>query len=185
MQRSASSRASSRQHRETNTGNGTLPTTSALAASATLVQLTTIDLQNRQRSVRFNLRWLRRFAGLTMEPCLKESANGRFGLTALEEVSVAIVSDRAIARVHEQFMEIPGPTDVITFEHGEIVMSAQTARLQALERGHPIETELGLYLVHGLLHLNGFQDASSEDAARMDCSQHRILDACLAQLPPP
>lgn len=147
--------------------------------------MTTIDLQNRQKSVRLNLKWLRRFAGLATEPCLKESADGRFALRALREIDVAIVSDRAIARVHQQFMAIPGPTDVITFEHGEIVMSAQTAQTQSLEHGHAIEKELGLYMVHGLLHLNGFEDSSPDDAARMDSTQSRILEACLAQLPPP
>jgi probable rRNA maturation factor len=80
-------------------------------------------------------------------------------------------------------MEIPGATDVITFEHGEIVMSAETAQLYATEHGHAVEQELALYTVHGLLHLNGYEDASPDDTTEMHRVQDQILAQCLAQLP--
>ncbi len=53
----------------------------------------------------------------------------------LDEVEVSVVSDRVIARVHRHFLEVPGATDVITFAHGEIVLSATTAARQARENG--------------------------------------------------
>ncbi len=142
-----------------------------------------ISLQNRQRSIRFDLPWLRRFAAVALEKCRESSSNGAFALKLLPEVEVTIVSDRVIAQVHQQFMNIPGPTDVITFEHGEIVMSAQTAQENAALYSHQIEVELALYTVHGLLHLNGFEDASSKDAARMHKVQDRILKLSLAEVP--
>ena len=142
-----------------------------------------ILLQNRQRAVPLDLAWLRRFAPLALEKCRELCDDGKFALKSLEEISVAIVSDRTIARLHVEFMGIPGPTDVLTFEHGEIVMSAQTAALHATEHGHRIEQELALYTVHGLLHLNGFNDATSRDAARMQKVQTRVLKECLAQIP--
>ena len=145
----------------------------------------TITLINRQRRVPFKLGWLRRFAWLALAQCREESADGAFALKHLPEVEVAIVSDRVIGRVHKEFMNIPGATDVITFEHGEIVMSADTAKAYAAEHGHSVEEELALYTVHGLLHLNGFEDATSRDAARMHKVQDRIWKACLAQLPTP
>ncbi|MHA3770134.1 rRNA maturation RNase YbeY [Verrucomicrobiota bacterium sgz303538] len=145
----------------------------------------TITLINRQRRVPLKLGWLRRFAWLALAQCREESANDAFPLKRLPEVEVAIVSDRVIGRVHEEFMDIPGATDVITFEHGEIVMSADTARAYAIEHGHSVEEELALYTVHGLLHLNGYEDATSRDAARMHKVQDRIWKACLAQLPTP
>ena len=145
--------------------------------------MTAINVQNRQRAVRLDLRWLRRFAALAVEACRGFSADGRFALQSIAEVEVAIVSDRTIARVHQEFMEIPSATDVITFEHGEIVMSAETAQLYAAEHGHTVEQELALYTVHGLLHLNGYEDASPDDATEMHRVQDQILAQCLAQLP--
>ena len=140
-----------------------------------------ILLQNRQRAIRLDLAWLRQFAPLALEKCRGISDDGKFALKAIGEISVAIVSDRTMARLHVEFMGIPGPTDVLTFEHGEIVMSSQTAALYAAEHGHRIEEELALYTVHGLLHLNGFEDATSRDAERMRKVQSRVLKECLAQ----
>ena len=142
-----------------------------------------ILFQNRQRALRLNLAWLRQLAPLALEKCRGISDDGKFALRSQEEISVAIVSDRTMARLHLEFMGIPGPTDVLTFEHGEIVMSAQTAALYAAEHGHPTEQELALYTVHGLLHLNGFNDATSRDAARMQKVQTRVLKECLARIP--
>ena len=144
-----------------------------------------IHVQNRQRAVPVDLAWLRRFAEVAVEKCARESGDGRFALAQLTEVEVAIVSDRVIARVHREFMGIPGATDVITFAHGEIVMSAPTAQSHAREYGHPTGHELALYTVHGLLHLNGYEDATARAAARMHRTQDRMLRACLALVPPP
>ena len=141
-----------------------------------------IHLQNRQRSVPVRLPWLRRLASLALEKCREDSADGRFALRGLAEVEVAIVSDRVIADVHRRFMNIPGATDVITFDHGEIVVSAQTAASQAGQFGHTVDQELALYIIHGLLHLNGYDDRSEGDAIRMRRAQDRILQACLRQL---
>ncbi|HEY2343607.1 MAG TPA: rRNA maturation RNase YbeY [Chthoniobacteraceae bacterium] len=144
-----------------------------------------IEVCNRQRAVRLNLPWLRRFAALALPATSNHSADGRDALRRLEEIEVALVSDRVIARVHRQFMNIAGPTDVITFDHGEIVISAETARRCAPEYEHSVETEIALYTVHGLLHLNGFEDASPADAARMHELQGRVWKQCLDQLPSP
>lgn len=143
-----------------------------------------MHVENRQRAVPVNLPWLRRFAVVALEKCALESADGRFALTQLAEVGVAIVSDRVIARVHRDFMGLPGPTDVITFAHGEIVMSAPTAQRYAREYGHSTDHELALYTIHGLLHLNGYEDAAARAAARMRRTQERLLRACLALVPP-
>jgi probable rRNA maturation factor len=143
----------------------------------------TIHVENRQRAVRVNLGWLRRFADAALVECAKHSDDGRFALRALPEVEVAIVSDRVIARVHVDFMGIEGPTDVITFDHGEIVMSAQTAAANATKYRHGIDEELALYIVHGLLHLNGYEDATPRDAGRMRKTQDRAMRTCLLSVP--
>ncbi len=140
----------------------------------------TIHLENRQRAVPVDLAWLRRFAAVALEKCARLSADKRFALAHLAEIEVAIVSDRVIARVHHEFMGIPGATDVITFSHGEIVMSAQTAQTYARDYGHTTGQELALYTVHGLLHLNGYEDSTPRAAAQMNRTQDRVLRACLA-----
>ena len=97
-------------------------------------------------------------------------------LAHLEEVEISIVDDETIADVHLKFMAIPGATDVITFDHGEIHISVETAQKQAAEYGNSYERELVLYIVHGLLHLAGHDDQSDDDAARMDEMQQAILN---------
>lgn len=141
-----------------------------------------IQLRNLQRRVALDLAWLRRFAGVALEQCRDRSADERFALRGLDEISVAIVSDRRIAQVHEEFMNVQGATDVITFDYGEIVISAETARRAAGKFGGRVEHEIGLYLMHGLLHLNGFDDRTRADRARMFRAQGRIMKACLARL---
>ena len=131
-------------------------------------------LINRQRRVRFDVEWLRRFAAMALAECARHSGDGLFALKHASGVEVAVVSDAVIAKVHEQFMGVPGATDVITFTHGELVLSADTAQRHAAEHGHEVAEELALYVVHGLLHLNGFDDREPRARARMHRVQNRI-----------
>ncbi|MEP6668468.1 MAG: rRNA maturation RNase YbeY [Chthoniobacter sp.] len=141
-----------------------------------------IQVHNRQRAVRVRLPWLRSLAEIALEKCREYSGDGRFALRQIAAVEVTIVSDRVIADVHQRFMNIPGATDVITFEHGEIVTSAQTAAVYARQFGHDVDQELALYIVHGLLHLNGYDDLTRSDAALMRRTQQHILKTCLSRL---
>lgn len=134
---------------------------------------------NRQRALRAPLAAIRRFAERALPLCAEQSADGRFALLELEEVVVTLVSDRRIAALHKQFMDIPGPTDVITFQHGEIVLSVETAARCGAEFGHGTWAETGLYLVHGLLHLNGYLDGTVSQRRRMHAVQNKIWRACL------
>ena len=102
----------------------------------------------------------------------------------LEEVEVSLVDDAAIAAVHEEFMNDSTPTDVITFHHGEIVISVETAIRYAEEQGHPAEREALLYVIHGLLHLNGHDDLSEPAREIMHQTQERLL-AMVWPLPMP
>ena len=77
------------------------------------------------------------------------------------DLSIALVSDREIARLHLRHMGIPGPTDVITFESpAEVVISLDTAARQAKSRRVGLKDEVAFLLLHGLLHLAGFDDTS-------------------------
>jgi len=141
-----------------------------------------ITLHNRQRKVRVAFDWLRRFAPVALEECLRHPAHEGTPLPRLWEVEVTLVSDATIARVHRDFMDIPGATDVITFDHGEIIISTETAQVNAVQYGRSLDAELALYVVHGLLHLNGYEDKEPAAAARMHRLQERILAKCLEKV---
>ncbi len=97
-------------------------------------------------------------------------------LTPDSSVEISILDDTEIARVHGEFMDDPTPTDVITFHHGELLISAETARREADVRHWEIERELLLYIIHGLLHLHGHDDQSLESRATMHAIQDSILE---------
>jgi probable rRNA maturation factor len=74
-------------------------------------------------------------------------------------------------------MKIEGPTDVITFHHGEIVIGAEVALRQAADYDEPLAREILRYLVHGLLHLAGHEDAETNERQRMESAQESIVNA--------
>lgn len=106
---------------------------------------------------------------------------GRAGLA----VAAIFVDDEFLCALHERFLGDPSPTDVITFDLGasdaeagvacEIYVSVDCARRVARRRGEPIERELALYLVHGALHLCGFDDHARDDRRRMRAAEARVL----------
>jgi probable rRNA maturation factor len=96
-------------------------------------------------------------------------------LGGLRQIDVALVDDAAIAGVHGQFLGDPTPTDVITFDHGEILVGVETAARQAAEHGEPLGRELLRYLVHGLLHLAGHDDHEESARRCMHGEQERIV----------
>ena len=96
-------------------------------------------------------------------------------LFSLDSIEFNLVSDKTIADLHDKFMDDPTPTDVITFHHGEVFVSYDTAKKEALERSISIEEELFRYYVHGLLHLAGYEDKDKEDFERMTALQETIV----------
>ena len=147
-----------------------------------MAALRVIHLYHRQRTIDVDLPWLRRFAPLALAECEGEGIATGAPLESLAEIEVSIVSDRAIAGVHRRFMNTPGATDVITFEHGEIIISAPTAARYAAENAQPLDHELGLYIIHGLLHLNGHDDLAEPAASRMKEAQSALLRRVLQAL---
>ena len=93
-----------------------------------------------------------------MQRCLAIATPRPGVLRDLNEVDVVLVSDRRMAGLHRRFLDAGGATDVITFDHGEIFISTETAKRQAAEFGSTTKRELQLYILHGLLHLHGFDD---------------------------
>jgi len=136
-----------------------------------------LELYNCQEEVPLDLRDLETALRIAFpKVLLAETGGGEALLGELEMVEMSILSDAAIAEAHGQFMDDPTPTDVITFQHGEILASAETAAREAAERAWPVERELLLYLIHGLLHLHGHLDYEPEERERMHGIQDEILD---------
>ena len=133
-----------------------------------------------QRKIAVNVSELRTFAESAVRACLRLAKKNASNLAALDEVSIIIISDRRMAELHQGFMNQPGPTDVITFQHGEIFISADTAIANAKRFGTSLRRELRLYIVHGLLHLQGFDDRNAQSARRMRAAERKVLNELLA-----
>jgi probable rRNA maturation factor len=108
----------------------------------------------------------------------------RRGVSAVPpgELSVAFLTDPALAKIHAAFMNDPSVTDVITFEGdplaglaGEICVSADTARAYARKLQRDFSAELTLYLVHGWLHLAGYDDLQPARKRRMRAAEKRAM----------
>ncbi len=139
-----------------------------------------ITVRSLQRRHRLELARLRAFAERAHASCLQLRRNGATPLMTLPEIHVTLVSDRRMSALHQQFMNIAGSTDVLTFEHGEIIISVETAAANAEQFHTSTDHEVRLYLVHGLLHLHGYDDTTAARAKRMHHVQERILAAAFA-----
>ncbi|MSU48020.1 MAG: rRNA maturation RNase YbeY [Opitutus sp.] len=101
------------------------------------------------------------------------------------ELSLVFLTDAALARLHADFLGDSTTTDVITFEGnpafgtaGEICVSADTAATYARQHGRTFSDELTLYLVHGWLHLTGYDDlvpAKKRAMRRAEARAMRVL----------
>jgi len=118
---------------------------------------------------------LEEIAPHAVELALANAAHDDSPLHHLATLEIALVDDETSDRVHRDFMDIEGATDVITFHHGEIVVGAGVAERQAAEFGEPLAREIMRYLVHGMLHLAGHEDADATERAAMETAQESII----------
>lgn len=108
------------------------------------------------------------------------------------ELGVMLVTEAAISQLHEQWMGLPGPTDVLSFPMdelrpgrvdaqtpsgllGDIVICPQVALVQAEAAGHDLAQENSVLLTHGMLHLLGFDHAVPDEEAEMFGLQRDLL----------
>ena len=108
------------------------------------------------------------------------------------EVGIMLVDEAAIEQLHVQWMDEPGPTDVLSFPMdelrpgradaptpagllGDIVMCPQVALAQADAAGHDLAQELQVLLTHGMLHLLGFDHHTPDEEAEMFGLQRDLL----------
>ncbi len=133
-----------------------------------------IEIHDAQELVPFDLEVVRNCAQLAFPLCFNKAIKGS-PLTAIDSLEVSIVSDAEIAKVHEKFMDDPSPTDVITFDYGEIISSAETALRVSNDMEISVEQELALYIIHGMLHLAGYRDGTSDEFNQITELQEKIL----------
>jgi probable rRNA maturation factor len=133
-----------------------------------------IEIHDAQELVPFDLEVVRNCVDLSFPLCLVEAVKGS-PLTIIDSLEVSIVSDAEIAKVHEKFMDDPSPTDVITFDYGEIISSVETALRSSNDMEISVEQELTLYIIHGILHLAGYRDGTSEEFNQITELQEKIL----------
>lgn len=114
---------------------------------------------------------------------LLDAAADRFeGGPPAGELSLAFLTDPALADLHDQFLDDPTTTDVITFEGepdfgtaGEVCVSADTAATFAKKHNKDFSEELTLYVVHGWLHLAGYDDLEPAKKRRMRAAEARAM----------
>ncbi|GAA3857818.1 rRNA maturation RNase YbeY [Saccharothrix violaceirubra] len=118
----------------------------------------------------------------------------RMGVSPLAELSVLLVELDVMADLHQRWMDLPGPTDVMAFPMdeldsarrpdaaglgpallGDIVLCPDFAQDQAEKAGHELLDELHLLTVHGVLHLLGYDHAEPAEEREMFTLQNRIL----------
>ncbi|MDR7384616.1 rRNA maturation RNase YbeY [Promicromonospora iranensis] len=130
------------------------------------------------------------------------AALGRFVLDAMRvhpqtELSIIFVDTTVMADLHVQWMDEPGPTDVLSFPMdelrpgrdgdvtppgtlGDIVLCPEVAVTQAKAAGHSTTEELLLLTTHGILHLLGYDHAEPEEEKEMFTLQRKLLLTFLA-----
>ncbi len=137
-----------------------------------------IQIQNKQNCQKIKIGFLRQ----TLQQALDHLDMKN------KEISVLLVDDEQIRELNRQYRHKDCPTDVLAFPQqtedspiyqqqllGDIVISIPTAQRQARNLGHPLEKELKILLIHGLLHLLGYDHIQDNDAALMQQKEAELL----------
>jgi probable rRNA maturation factor len=137
------------------------------------IPLITVSISNRQKTLPVDRRRIRQAVRSIV--CDARVTDAKVG--------VAVVDDSTIAQLHGEFLNDPTPTDVLGFVlerseqmlEGEVVVSADTALASAPKYGLPAERELLLYVIHGTLHLVGYDDTTPRQRAVMRKKEREYL----------
>lgn len=114
------------------------------------------------------------------------------------ELCIMFIDPEPMAKLHEQWLDLPGPTDVMSFPMdelrpgtpanptsegmlGDVCICPQVAAEQAIQAGHSAQEEMLLLATHGILHLLGYDHAESDEKEVMFALQRKLLLTFLAQ----
>lgn len=128
-----------------------------------------IEVRNRQRAHKVDAARLKRLAAGALSVLNSNRSS----------LSIALVGDAEMARLNKQFHATDGTTDILTFDYGggegELIISVPRAVEQAREFKTTAARELALYVVHGILHLHGYDDLKPGPRSRMRAAERRLL----------
>jgi len=140
---------------------------------------------------------LRQAQGGALNPNLKpfdrtqgkpDSASTSAPLSASSDITIVLTDDAQLHELNRDYLGVDAPTDVLSFPAseldpetgstylGDILISIPRAVQQAQAAGHPIEAEVQLLVVHGVLHLLGYDHAEADEKARMWAEQSKVLE---------
>ena len=135
----------------------------------------TLDVSNRQRLRKFNPQSVKEIATATLADLKIHNA----------ELGIVLVSAKEMASLNESFLGHEGPTDVITFDYsesgtpagirGEIFICVSEAERQAKLFGTDWQSEVVRYIIHGILHLAGYDDLHPVARKKMKHQENRLM----------
>ena len=122
--------------------------------------------------------------------------SGQLDTPAESSLTVRVTGDAEVQALNKQFLAIDAPTDVLAFPAGDsieneppylgdIIISLEAAKRQAVTGGHPLAHEVELLVVHGILHLLGHDHDDPDKKAAMWAAQAVVLGALGNPLSPP
>lgn len=151
-----------------------------------------LTFENRQNKIPIPLSLLKERAVYFLSLLSKQK---KHGIKPTTQVHFCFVNDREIKKWHKDYFYDSSPTDVISFPYrennqkdkidilGDVLISVDTAKRQAKEYGNKLNEELTLYMIHGVLHLLGYDDLAPSKKKVMDKLQFSLLEKVLAKKP--
>ncbi|MFA4991346.1 MAG: rRNA maturation RNase YbeY [Candidatus Omnitrophota bacterium] len=138
-----------------------------------------IDIQDLQDKIRLDKKKILRRADVALKAMAEDDA----------ELSLVFVDDAYIKDLNRKYRGVDSATDVLAFYLrekkgfnpdnpviGDVVISVETAMREAAARKIPVQKEMDLYLVHGILHLLGYDDEKTGDRKKMRSMEKEILE---------
>jgi len=128
-----------------------------------------VAISNRQRRLKINASLLTKVAECVLGFVHDDRA----------DLGIVLVDDDGIAKLNAQYHNRQGPTDILSFDygegHGELIISVDHVIAQARRFRSTPSRELVLYVVHGILHLHGYDDVAVRDRRRMRAAERRLV----------
>lgn len=133
-----------------------------------------ISVYNSQKDLKISTRKIKAIVSLAL----------RFHRVLCDEIAIHFISDRKMRALHGTYFNDPSPTDCISFPYaedpanyflGEVFVCPKTALRYAKTHGGDPERELILYLIHGVLHLLGYDDMNSKDKRIMRAKEKELM----------
>lgn len=93
----------------------------------------------------------------------------------IPDISIVLVGDAEIRAINKKYRKTNRVTDVLAFDYGEIFICLPQAKKQAKQLGHSLKKELAILLIHGILHLAGYDDETKKDYNKIVKAQDDIL----------